>query len=124
MIKTTKKRGPGKTLRVARPKTVRPRRATGDEARLPPPFPRPNAAGLVNALEQVRVSIAHELVRARRAAGLSQQRLAEMAHVRQETISRIESAKHTATPRVLDKLMQALASARPAPSDGRRRIED
>jgi transcriptional regulator with XRE-family HTH domain len=36
-----------------------------------------------------------------RQAGLSQQQLADLAHVRQETISRIESAKHTVTPRVL-----------------------
>ena len=80
-----------------------------------PPFPLPNASGLVNALEQVRASIAHELVRARRQAGLSQQQLADRAHVRQETISRIESAKHTVTPRVLDKLMQALSRPRPVP---------
>ena len=62
----------------------------------------------------MRVSIAHDLVRARRDAGLSQQRLAELAHLRQKTISRLESAKHTATSRVLDKLLRALAKARPA----------
>jgi ribosome-binding protein aMBF1 (putative translation factor) len=71
----------------------------------------PNAAGLVNALEHVRASIARDLVHARRQAGLSQQQLAALAQVRQETISRIESAKHTVTPRVLDKLMRALAKA-------------
>lgn len=74
--------------------------------------PSPNAAGLANALQQVRVSIANELITLRRRAGLSQQRLAELAHVRQEAISRIESAKHTATPRVLEKLMRALAPPR------------
>jgi ribosome-binding protein aMBF1 (putative translation factor) len=111
MIKPNKKRQAKKPLRIARTRTLRPSHATGGEATLPPPFPTPNAAGLVNALDHVRASIARDLVHARRQAGLSQQQLADLAHVRQETISRIESAKHTVTPRVLDKLMQALAKA-------------
>jgi len=115
MIKAARKRRAGKTVTAARTRTVRARRLADEEADLPPPFPTPNAAGLVNALQQVRVSIARELVRARREAGLSQQQLAKLAHVRQETISRIESAKHTATPRVLDKLMRALEKSRPVP---------
>jgi DNA-binding XRE family transcriptional regulator len=73
-----------------------------------PRFPQRNAQGLVNALEHVRASIAQDLVRMRREARLSQQELATLAGVRQETISRIESAKHTATPRVLNKLMRAM----------------
>jgi ribosome-binding protein aMBF1 (putative translation factor) len=110
-MKTTKKRSPAKPMPLARTKTVRSRSASDDEAGLPPPYPAPNAAGMVNALAYVRSSIAHELVEARRRAGLSQQQLADLAKVRQETISRIESAKHTVTPRVLNKLMRALTKA-------------
>jgi transcriptional regulator with XRE-family HTH domain len=42
------------------------------------------------------------------AAGLSRQQLAKLAGVRQETISRIESGKHPATVRVIDKLEKAV----------------
>jgi len=100
-----------KPVRAGKTRTVR--QAPKDEAALPP-FPSPDAAGRVNALRWIRASIARELIRARHDAGLTQQKLAELAHVRQETISRIESARHTATPRVLNKLMRALSKVQPS----------
>ncbi len=76
-----------------------------------PPLPPVDADGTGNALEFARASIARTLIRDRRAAGLSQQQLAKLACVRQETISRIESGKHTATVRIINKIDQALRRA-------------
>jgi DNA-binding XRE family transcriptional regulator len=73
-----------------------------------PPLPPVDTDGTSNAIDFARASIARRLIMDRRAAGLSQQRLAKLAHVRQETISRIESGKHTATVRVIDKLDKAI----------------
>jgi len=71
-------------------------------------LPPLDADGTSNAIEFARASIARRLVADRHAAGLSQQRLAKLAHVRQETISRIESGKQTATIQVIDKLDKAI----------------
>ena len=76
-----------------------------------PPLPPVDADGTSNAIDFARASIARRLITDRRAAGLSQQRLAKLAHVRQETISRIESGKHTATVRIIDKLDKAIRRA-------------
>ena len=76
-----------------------------------PPFPPVDADGTSNAIDFARASIARRLASDRHAAGLSQQQLAKLARVRQETISRIESGKQTATVRVLDKLDKAIRRA-------------
>lgn len=76
-----------------------------------PPFPPVDSDGTSNAIDFARASIARSLIADRRAAGLSQQQLAKLARVRQETISRIESGKQTATVRVIDKLDKAIQRA-------------
>lgn len=76
-----------------------------------PDYPPLDADGTRNALESIRVSIARRLIQDRTSAGLTQQQLAELAGVRQETISRIESGKHTATMRVVNKLDKAIRNA-------------
>jgi DNA-binding XRE family transcriptional regulator len=77
-----------------------------------PPLPRPDAHGRYPAIEYARVSLARDLIRDRRALGMSQQQLADLAGVRQETLSRIETGKHTATVRTIDKITNALETAR------------
>lgn len=73
-----------------------------------PAFPPVDKAGHSNAAEFMRASIARKLRAERMAAGLSQQALASAAGVRQETISRIESGKHTATVAIIDRLDAAI----------------
>lgn len=76
-----------------------------------PPFPAPDAHGNMPAVEYARVSIARDIIRERRAIGLSQQQLARLAGVRQETISRLETGKHTASVATVDKIDRALRKA-------------
>jgi DNA-binding XRE family transcriptional regulator len=83
------------------------RDATGDESPLPE-LPKPDRNGNYPALEYARISVARDLITLRRRAGLSQQELADQAGVRQETVSRLESGKHTASVATIDKLWKVL----------------
>lgn len=76
-----------------------------------PPLPPADANGNCDALEYVRASLARNLIRTRRSAGLSQEALAKLAGVRQETISRLESGKHSPNVRTVDKIDRALKKA-------------
>src|SRR5437868_3244825 len=82
-------------------------RKRADEADLPP-LPKPNANGNYPALEYVRVSLARDLIRDRRALNLSQQQLARLAKVRQRTIQRLESGQESVDLRTFDKVYSAL----------------
>lgn len=73
-----------------------------------PPLPPADADGLRPALATARALLARQMVRDRKAAGLTQTELAELAGVRQETISRIESGKHSPTEKTVERLQQAL----------------
>jgi DNA-binding XRE family transcriptional regulator len=77
-----------------------------------PPLPKADANGRFPAIEYTRVSLARNLIRDRKSVGLSQERLAELAGIRQETISRLESGKHTATPGTIAKIDRVIAAAR------------
>lgn len=76
-----------------------------------PPLPPPDERGNRPAVEFAQASIARSIVQDRLALGLSQQELARLAGVRQETISRIESGKHSPTVRTVEKIDKALNRA-------------
>jgi DNA-binding XRE family transcriptional regulator len=85
-----------------------------------PALPKPDARGRFPALEYARISLARDLIRDRKGVGLSQQRLADLAGIRQETLSRIETGKHTASQRTVEKIMRVIeAERRRHPKKGR-----
>jgi ribosome-binding protein aMBF1 (putative translation factor) len=73
-----------------------------------PPLPKPDKRGNFPALEYARISLARDIVRDRRTAGIKQQQLAKLVGTRQETISRVESGKQTASVKLIDKIDRAL----------------
>lgn len=76
-----------------------------------PPLPKPDKQGNFPAVEYARASLARDIIRDRRAAGLTQLELASLAGTRQETISRIESGKYTASVKLIDRIDRALRKA-------------
>ncbi len=80
-------------------------------------LPEPDEQGYVPALEYVRASIARNIVRERKALGLTQEQLAKLSGVRQETICRLEKGLQSPTVRTVAKIDRALKRA----ARGRRR---
>ena len=77
-----------------------------------PALPSPDANGRYPAVEYSRISLARNLIRDRKSVGLSQERLAELAGIRQETISRLETGKNSATPGTIAKIDRVIVAAR------------
>jgi DNA-binding XRE family transcriptional regulator len=77
-----------------------------------PALPKLNKHGRFPAIEYSRILLARNLIRDRRGVGLSQQRLADLVGVRQETLSRTETGKHTASPRTVNKIMRVIEAER------------
>ncbi len=77
-----------------------------------PPLPQPDAKGRFPAIEYARASLARNLIRDRKSVGLTQQRLADLCGIRQETIARLETGKHTASPATVEKIEQAIEAER------------
>lgn len=73
-----------------------------------PPLPTADAAGNLPALDYMRASIARGIIKDRKALGLTQQALAKLAGLRQETLSRLESGRHSPTVRTVEKIDRAL----------------
>ena len=76
-----------------------------------PPLPVTDHAGNMPAVDFARASIARSIIQERRELGLTQQELARLAGVRQETVSRLESGKHSPTVRTVEKIDRALKKA-------------
>lgn len=76
-----------------------------------PALPKPDKNGRFPALQYARISLARDLIRQRKALGLSQQHLADLAGIRQETLSRIETGKHTASEKTVDKIMRVVEAS-------------
>jgi DNA-binding XRE family transcriptional regulator len=77
-----------------------------------PPLPKPDKHGRFPALQYARISLARDLIRDRKGVGLSQQQLADLAGIRQETLSRIETGRHTASQKTIDKIMRIIEAKR------------
>src|SRR5688572_22745111 len=77
----------------------------------PPPLPPADARGNRPAAAYIQASIARSILDKRTALGLSQQDLARLARVRQETICRLESGKHSPTVRTVERIERALVKA-------------
>lgn len=77
----------------------------------PPPLPEPDDKGYVPALDFVRATIARDIIRERKALGLTQEQLAQLSGVRQETICRLEKGLHSPTVRTVEKIDRALKRA-------------
>jgi ribosome-binding protein aMBF1 (putative translation factor) len=77
-----------------------------------PDFPPVADDGTCEALPFLRASIARDIIRERRALGLTQAQLAQMAGIRQETLSRLESGKHKPNVRTVERIEVALKHKR------------
>jgi DNA-binding XRE family transcriptional regulator len=76
-----------------------------------PSLPKADKQGRFPAVECARASLARDVVRDRRAAGLTQKELAALAGTRQETISRIESGKCATSHKLIARIDRALQKA-------------
>ena len=77
-----------------------------------PELPPPNAQGNYPAVETLKAMIARDIIRERRALGLSQAELARRAGIRVETLNRIERGKFAPSVRTVDRLDRALKAAK------------
>ena len=77
-----------------------------------PADPPTDKQGNMPAVEFSRAALARKIIQERTALGLTQQELAKKAGIRQETLSRLESGKHSPTLRTVDKIDAALQTAR------------
>ena len=76
-----------------------------------PTMPPADENGQYPAIETARVIIARQIIRGRKAAGWTQAELAARAGIRQETISRLETGKHSAGLKTMAKIDRALKRA-------------
>ena len=76
-----------------------------------PALPAADEQGHFPAVETARVIMARQIIRGRKAAGWTQAELATRAGVRQETISRIETGKHSPGLKTMAKIDRALRQA-------------
>ena len=90
-----------------RTRQVREKRQSG---RLPL-FRKRDKQAYVRALGYVRMSIARDNIRERKALGLTQADLAKLSRVQQETICRLEKGLQSPTVRTVERIDRALQRA-------------
>jgi transcriptional regulator with XRE-family HTH domain len=76
-----------------------------------PELPPADACGYYAAVETMRVLLARDILRQRRALGLSQAELARRAGIRPDTLNRLEQGKHSPSVPTVDKIDRALRVA-------------
>jgi DNA-binding XRE family transcriptional regulator len=76
-----------------------------------PRLPEPDAEGNYPAVESARIVLARQIIRRRRAAGLTQSDLAKQTGLRVETLSRLEHGKHSPNIATVDKIVRVLKRA-------------
>ena len=76
-----------------------------------PALPEADAQGNFPAVEYARASLARRIIKARRAAELSQAELARRAGIRPETLNRIEKGKTTPDTATIARIERALEAA-------------
>lgn len=79
-----------------------------------PPLPEPDAQGNYPAAAALRAVLARDILRERRALGLSQAELARRAGIRVETLNRLEQGRHSPNVETVKKIDRALEGARAA----------
>ncbi len=77
-----------------------------------PPLPPADEHGHYPAIATARAIIARQIIRGRKAAGWTQAELAARAGVRQETISRLETGKHSPGLKTMAKIDRVLQQAK------------
>ncbi len=85
-----------------------------------PALPKPDARGNYPAVEYARVSLARKIIRARRAAGLTQAALARKAGIRPETLNRIEKGRTSPDTSTIARIERALEQCEASTADERR----
>jgi DNA-binding XRE family transcriptional regulator len=76
-----------------------------------PELPPADARGYYPAVETMRALLARDILRQRRALGLSQAELARRAGIRPETLNRLEQGKHSPSVPTVDKIDRAIRAA-------------
>ncbi len=76
-----------------------------------PDLPSSDAQGNYPAVATLRAMLARDILRQRKALGLSQAELARRAGIRVETLNRLEQGKHSPSVPTVDKIDRALRTA-------------
>jgi DNA-binding XRE family transcriptional regulator len=87
------------------------RRLTRQSVRGVPRMPALSPNGTYPAPAAMRAMMAQKIIAARQAVGLSQVGLARKAHIRVETLNRLEKGKHTPDLATMAKINKALDDA-------------
>lgn len=76
-----------------------------------PELPPPDEKGYYPAAETLRAMLARDIIRRRRTARLTREELAHRAHIRLQSLIRLEEGKESPSVRIVDKIEEALKRA-------------